>query len=114
VKEGVLMADFIVNKAGAKIYMDTSKHEVLEVPVLQDEKETGVVYDVLSVGVVGLQREPIVTVKESNGQVVAYRLPHDLLEWVEYSIGMKLQGLSALPAKIEFGKLNNRMYAEIL
>ncbi|MEC0342019.1 hypothetical protein [Bacillus sonorensis] len=44
------MTDFIVNEAGAKIYKDIAKHEILKVPVLLDEKEKGVVHLVLSVG----------------------------------------------------------------
>lgn len=108
------MADFIVNKAGAKIYKDISKHAVLKVPVLLDEKAKGVIHNVLSVGILGSQREPIVTVKESNGEVVAYRLPYDLLGWVENMMGLKLQGIDMFPEKVEFGKLNNRVFAEIL
>jgi len=108
------MADFIVNKTGAKIYKDINKHDVLKVPVLLDEKAQGIVHNVLSVGILGGQREPIVTVKESNGKVIAYRLPNELVGWVENSVGMKLQGIDMFPAKVEFGKLNGRVYAEIL
>jgi hypothetical protein len=113
-EEGNNMADFIVNKAGAKIYKDISKHKVLKVPVLLDNNAKGVVHKVLSVGTLGLQREPIVTVKKSNGEVVAYRLPHSLTGWVEHSMGMKLQGINMLPAEVEFGERNGRVYAEIL
>lgn len=113
-KEGVLMEKFTVNKAGAKIYNDINKHKVLEVPVLLDEKAEGVVHQVLSVGILGGQRDPIVTIKEANGEVVAYRLPYDLVGWVENSMGMKFQGIDLFPAKVEFGYLNNRVYAEIL
>lgn len=113
-KEGVLMADFIVNKAGAKIYKDINKHEILKVPVLFDENAKGVVFNVLSVGMLGSQREPIVTIKEPNGEVVAYRLPYDLVGWVETFMGMKLQGIDMFPAKVEFGKLNNKVFAEIV
>lgn len=108
------MADFIVNKAGAKIYKDLDKHVVLKVPVLLNEKEKGVVHNVLSVGILGSQRVPIVTVKDPNGKVRAYRLPHELVGWVENSMGMKLQGIEMFPAKVEFGKLKDRVYAEIL
>lgn len=108
------MADYIVNKAGAKIFKDINKHEILKVPLLLDEKAKGVVHHVLSVGFLGGKREPIVTIKESNEEIVAYRLPNDLVGWVENSMGMKLQGIDMFPAKVEFGKLNNRVYAEVL
>lgn len=113
-KEGIIVADFIVNKAGAKIYKDINKHEILKVPVLLDEKANGVVHQVLSVGFLGGEREPIVTIKESNGESVAYRLPHELIGWVENFMGLKLQGVDMFPAEVEFGILNSRAYAEIL
>ncbi|HBO5951995.1 MULTISPECIES: hypothetical protein [Bacillus subtilis group] len=108
------MADFIVNKAGAKVYKDINKHRVLNAPALSNESEKGTVYNVLSVGILGGQREPIVTVKETDGEVVVYRLPYDLVGWVENFMGMKLHGIDSFPAKVEFGKLNGRVYAEIL
>ena len=108
------MADFIVNKAGAKIYKDINNHEFLKVPVLLNEKAQGIVHNVLSVGILGGQREPIITVKKANGKVMAYRLPHELFGWVENTVGMKLQGIDMFPAEVEFGKLNDRVYAEIL
>ena len=113
-KEGITMTDFIVNKAGAKIYKDINKHETLKVPVLLDEKAKGIVHKVLSVGILGEQREPIATIKKSNGESVAYRLPHDLYGWVENFMGLQLQGVDMFPAEVEFGILNNRAYAEIL
>jgi hypothetical protein len=44
------VSDYIVNKAGAKVYSDVNKHAVLKVPLLKKESENGVVHDVLSVG----------------------------------------------------------------
>lgn len=108
------MADFIVNKAGAKIYKDVSKHELLKVPVLLNSGAKGIVHNVLSVGIVGMQREPIATIEKSNGEVVAYRLPHALTGWVEHCMGMKLQGIDMFPSEFEFGELNGRVYAEML
>lgn len=108
------MADFIVNEAGVKIYKDINKHEVLKVPVLSNQNEQGIVHTVLSAGFIGMQREPIITVSESTGKISAYRLPRELIDWVESSIGMKLQGIDMFPSKVEFGKLNNKIYAEYL
>lgn len=108
------MEDFVINKAGAKIYKDINKHEVLKVPVLVNENAQGIVHTVLSVGVLGGQREPIITVKESSEKVTAYRLPRDLTDWVQHWMGMTLQGIDMFPAEVEFGRLNDRIYAEIL
>lgn len=110
------MADFIVNKAGAKIYKDITKHEVMKIPVLMNDKAEGVVHHVLSVGMAGTltQREPIATIKNSNQEVVVYRLPEELQGWVEQSMDMSMQGIKPFPTDIEFGTLNGRTYAEML
>lgn len=108
------MEDFIINKAGAKIYKDITKHKLLLLPILSSDTEQGIVYEVLSAGVLGSQRTPVITVKEKNGEVVAYRLPDDLRDWVEHSMGMKLSGFDIFPGKIEFGIVDNHTYAEIL
>ncbi|WP_338754898.1 hypothetical protein [Bacillus sp. FJAT-52991] len=76
------MANFTVNKAGAKIYSDISKHEFLKLPMLMNDKAKGAVYEVLSVGLLlGEQREPVATIKKSDQEIVVYRLPKDLQEW---------------------------------
>lgn len=108
------MTDFVVNKAGAKIYSDINKHELLKLPVLVDTKANGTIHEVLSVGFQGEQREPIVTIKKSNQEVIAYRLPKDLQGWVEGSMFMTMQGMNPFPTRVEFGILNNRAFAEIL
>jgi phosphoribosylcarboxyaminoimidazole (NCAIR) mutase len=43
-------SEFVINKAGAKVYIDLSKHNELEIPILANEHESGKVYEVLSVG----------------------------------------------------------------
>ena len=108
------MEDYIVNNAGAKIYHDIQKHEFLEIPVLDNASESGNVYNVLSVGFIGAQREPVASVKEPNGNVIAYRLPHELNGWIENAISMKMMGISLFPSKVEFGVLNDRVYVEML
>lgn len=106
------MSDYIVNKAGAKIYSDVNKHAVLKVPALKKESENGVVHDVISVGMVqnGIA---LITIKQ-NGDAVAYRLPPELMQWAQSAVGMAMSGMKAFPAKVEFGILKGRCYAEIL
>lgn len=103
--------DFIINKAGAKVYRDLSKLSVLQIPTLSNEKQQGVLFDILSVGLMppGI---PIVTVKLED-RPIAFRLPQELSTWAQTSIGMALEGINVFPAKVEFGKLKNRYYAEI-
>lgn len=101
------MSGFMVNKAGAKIYMDVSKHEELHI-------EDATKYNVLSVGIVGSQRTAIATVQENDGVVSAYRLPVQLDDWVQTSMLMSAQGLNVFPAAVEFGRDGDDVYAEIL
>lgn len=108
------MTEYIINKAGAKIFKDALNHEPLNIPVLMNEKATGVIHEVLSVGFVGQHREPIATVRKSEDEVVAYLLPEDLRGWVESTMLMVMEGISFLPGKVEFGKLDGVVYAEIL
>lgn len=108
------MADFVVNKAGGKVYMDLSKHDTLKIPVLVNDRAKGVVYEVLSVGVAGSQRGLIATIKKPNKSVVVYRLPEELRGWVEHSMGLSVMGIKTFPSKVEFGVLSGRTYAEFL
>lgn len=113
-ERAVSMSEFVINKAGAKIYSTVTKHDFLKLPVLKDEDEEGDIHEVLSIGLLGGQREPIITIKHPEQGAVAYRLPRDLQEWVEHSMGMKLQGFDLFPAKVEFGILDERVFAEII
>jgi hypothetical protein len=108
------MEDFIINKAGAKIYRDITKNKMLMLPVLANDTEQGIVCEVLSAGILGSQSTPIITVKEKDGKPVAYRLPDDLREWVQNAMGMKVSGFDTFPSKVEFGVIDNYTYAEIL
>ncbi|TCI58560.1 hypothetical protein [Exiguobacterium sp. SH0S2] len=101
------MSEFVVNKAGAKLYSDVSKHEELQI------KESKI-YHVLSVGVVGGQRTAIATIKEDDGSAVVYRLPYQLDDWVQSSVVMAHGGLDLFPSDVEFGVIDERIYAEIL
>lgn len=97
------MSDFIVNKAGARIYNDVNKHALLEIPVIANENEKGICYKVLSIGMVrtGI---PIITIQK-NESAIAYKLPVELIEWAQTAIGMAMSGMKSLPANIEFGVL---------
>lgn len=107
------MADFIVNKAGAKVYLDANKHELLAIPVLKNDEERGVIHHVLSVGI-GKQGIPTVTIKNPNKKALVYRLPPELQGWVQSSTGMAMQGLNPFPSSVEFGKTDGTIYAHFL
>lgn len=105
-------ADFVINKAGAKVYKDLSKHNELEIPLLNSDAESGKVYEVLSIGIMP-PGVPIATVKIGD-LPVAFRLPSELVGWCQHSMGLAMQGVKIFPAKAEFGLLNGRYYAELV
>ncbi|MDX8367145.1 hypothetical protein [Cytobacillus sp. IB215665] len=108
------MDEYIINKQGAKVYKDSSKNETLPIPTVSSTNEKGVVYEVLSAGILGDQgRIPIVTIKGDN-ENKAYILPLDLYAWVEGLMMNKKADVSLLPCKVEFGCLSGRYYAEML
>ncbi|WP_338842168.1 hypothetical protein [Paenibacillus glucanolyticus] len=104
-------ADYVINKAGAKVYKDLSKHDVLEIPSLNSDAESGKVYEVLSVGI--MSGTPFATVKIGD-LPIAFRLPADLVGWCQHSMGLAMQGVKLFPTKVEFGQLNERYYAELV
>lgn len=106
------MSDFIVNKAGAKIYNDLGKHQELEVPGVKNETKNGKVYEVLSVGMTP-SRTALITVREGK-EAIAYKLPSGLNDWANHVIGMAMSGVKIFPEKVEFGILNGTHYAQIL
>ncbi|MDR0918032.1 MAG: hypothetical protein LBM93_02090, partial [Oscillospiraceae bacterium] len=72
--------EFTINRRGAKVYYDVSKHPYLPI------KDGANVYDVLSVGIHGANATPIITINES-GKAFCYRLPHGLSEWAMTAVG---------------------------
>lgn len=107
------MADFIVNKAGAKVYLDANKHELLEIPVLKNVEERGVIHQVLSVGI-GRQRIPTITIRNPNKKALVYRLPMELQEWAQASITTAMRVPKLFPTNVEFGKIDDTIYAHFL
>ncbi|NMH69915.1 hypothetical protein HF072_14090 [Bacillus sp. RO3] len=106
------MAEYAVNKAGAKVYSDISKHVILPLPTLKSTSEKGAVYEVLSVGTHG-NKTPIATIKEGNG-AKAYILPEELKGWALNFLMLSADGVKMFPTSVEFGIINGRPYAEIL
>lgn len=101
------MPEFIINKAGAKVYSDVLKHE--ELPI-----EESIIYHVLSVGIIGGQRTSIATIRQEDGSAVVYRLPYQLDDWAQSSMVMSLGGSNLFPSDVEFGMIDGRVYVDIL
>ncbi|VAX33355.1 hypothetical protein MNBD_NITROSPIRAE02-1635 [hydrothermal vent metagenome] len=104
----------------------------IEMPSLKSEKEKGSVFHVKKVGFVlvdkneckrkGLNAQqapggkcalPTAVVLFGNKYELC-SLPLELSEWVQQCVGMAHSGMNAFPTQVEFGVLNNRIYAEML
>ena len=107
------MEDFIINDRGAKIYFDISKHEKLYIPEISSDEENGKIYHVLSVGI-HKSGSAMITIQE-KGHVKAYRLPIELTNWaIDLTALSHEKEINYFPGDVEFGKLLDRFYAEIL
>ncbi|MEH7457711.1 hypothetical protein V7183_10860 [Bacillus sp. JJ1127] len=115
-----------VNSAGAEIYKDPNDHDLLEIPVINEEFE-GEIYTVLSAGfchkeeLAAVSMEsivtvpvliPLVTIKNDDGIIQAYRLPEELADWVRMVIDVSTQGTSPFPHDVAFGLIKNKYYVE--
>ena len=94
--------------------------EVLELPVIASEQETGLVLDMAAVGIDGAGlitgAEPAY-VRCTDQKL--YRLPQSLREWASTVVAMHLAHRQAghpsmFPCRVEFGILNGGAYAELL
>jgi hypothetical protein len=99
--------DYFQNKRGAKIYYDLSKQPILNF------QEDEVIYEVLSVGFLGEMQIPSITVKEKE-TISCYKLPDELVGWVETCVSFSYIGMNLFPAKVKFTKRENEYYADIL
>ena len=95
-----------MNQQGAKVYFDSNKQPLLEIP------KDCIVCDVLSVGF-SKEMIPFVTVAETNN-VKCYRLPEELSEWVMTLVGFANMGENLFPSKVMFSKTEDGLYADIL
>jgi hypothetical protein len=94
--------------------------EVLDLPVLASEQETGIVLDVAAVGIDGaglLTGTESAYVRCTDEKI--YRLPESLREWASMLVTMHLAHRQAghpsmFPCRIEFGVLGGGAYAELL
>ncbi len=104
----------------------------IEMPSLKSEKEKGSVFRVKKLGFVLVdknecKRKGLNARQASGGKcalptaVVLFgdkyelcSLPLELSEWVQQCVGMAHSGMNAFPTQVEFGVLNNRIYAEML
>ena len=114
------------NAAGAIIHNDINNYPYLNIPMIINEKD-GMIYEVLSAGfhtndAVGMLttdsfattrvNAPIVTVKNNDGSIKAYRLPLELEHWVLSCMRAASVGKNLFPCKVAFGIIDTKFYVE--
>lgn len=114
------------NGAGAVIHDDINNHAFLNIPMVIDEQH-GIVYEVLSAGFHARDalamvttdgftttrvNTPIITIKNDDSTVQAYRLPLELEEWVLACMQAASAGKNPFPCKVAFGIIENKFFVE--
>ncbi|PEB12945.1 hypothetical protein [Bacillus thuringiensis] len=114
------------NTAGVVIHNDINKYPFLNIPIIINE-EDGMVYEVLNAGfytndavamittddfATTRVNAPIITVKNNDGSIQAYRLPLELEYWVLSCMQSASAGKNPFPCKVAFGIIDNKFYVE--
>ncbi|WP_377863421.1 hypothetical protein [Bacillus sp. R86525] len=114
------------NAAGAIIHNDINNYPYLNIPMIINEKD-GMIYEVLSAGfhtndAVGMittdgfattrVNAPIVTVKNNDDSIQAYRLPLELEHWVLSCMRAASVEKNPFPCKVSFGIIDTKFYVE--
>lgn len=114
------------NTAGVVNHNDIKKYPFLNIPMIINE-EDGMVYEVLNAGfytndavamittdgfATTRVNAPIVTVKNNDGSLQAYRLPFELEHWVFSCLQAASVGNNPFPSKVAFGIIDTKFYVE--
>lgn len=114
--------------AGAIIHNDINNYPLLNIPMIINEKD-GMIYEVFSVGfhvndAVGMittdafatprVNAPIITVKNNDGSIQAYRLPLELEHWVLSCMRAASVEKNPFPCKVAFGIIDTKFYVEFM
>ncbi|OWT48987.1 hypothetical protein [Bacillus sp. K2I17] len=112
--------------ARAVIHNDINNYPLLNIPMIINEKD-GMIYEVFSTGFhindsVGIittddfstarVNTPIITVKNNDGSIQAYRLPLELDYWVLSCMQAATTENNPFPCKVTFGIIDNKFYVE--
>ncbi|MEB8861011.1 hypothetical protein P4H06_32720 [Bacillus cereus] len=114
------------NAAGAIIHNNINNYPHLNIPMIINETD-GMIYEVLSTGfhtndaVVMLTTDsfattrvnaPIITVKNNDGSIQAYRLPLELEHWVLSCMRAASVEKNPFPCKVAFGIIDKKYHVE--
>ncbi|PET34882.1 hypothetical protein CN518_05405 [Bacillus anthracis] len=105
---------------------DINNYPYLNIPMIINEKD-GITYEVLSAGfhnndaVAMITTDgfattrintPIVTVKNNDGSIQAFRLPLELEYWVLSCMCAASKGRNPFPCKVAFGIIDTKFHVE--
>ncbi|MEK5251821.1 hypothetical protein MKX66_30565 [Bacillus sp. FSL R9-9530] len=114
------------NTARTVIHNDVNNYPYLSIPMIINEEEEKI-YEVLSAGfhtndaVAMIKTDgfattrantPIVTVKNNDSSIQAYRLPLELEYWVLSCMRAASAGKNPLPCKVAFGIIDTKFHVE--
>ncbi|MGQ7871646.1 hypothetical protein [Bacillus sp. 1A] len=114
------------NTARTVIHNDINDYPYLNIPMIINEKD-GKIYEILSAGfytndVVAMIKTdgfattrantPIVTVKNNDSNIQAYRLPLELEYWVLSCMRAASAGKNPLPCKVAFGIIDTKFHVK--
>ena len=99
-------AEYIVNRKGAKVFIDESKQPLL------DLCEGSTIKTVLSVGL-SKSLKPMATIRENN-EKICYILPDWYFSWCQTCVAMAMSGMNPFPSDVEFVKHESKFSANIL
>ncbi|MEZ2369587.1 hypothetical protein [Bacillus sp. RCC_6_1] len=114
------------NAAGAIIHNNINNYPHLNIPMIINEKD-GMIYEVLSAGfhtndAVGMLttdsftttrvNAPIITVKNNDGSIQAYRLPLELEHWVLSCMRAASVEKNPFPCTVAFGIIDKKYHVE--
>ncbi|MED0945935.1 hypothetical protein ACU80C_31925 (plasmid) [Bacillus mycoides] len=114
------------NTARIVIHNDVNNYPYLSIPMIINEEDKKI-YEVLSAGfhtndaVAMIKTDgfattrantPIVTVKNNDSSIQAYRLPLELEYWVLSCMRAASAGKNPLPCKVAFGIIDTKFHVE--
>ncbi|OOR19465.1 hypothetical protein [Bacillus cereus] len=114
------------NTARTVIHNDINNYPYLSIPMIINEKD-GKLYEILSAGfhtndavaIISTDgfattriNTPIVTVKNNDSSIQAYRLPLELEYWVLSCMRAASAGKNPLPCKVAFGIIDTKFHVE--
>ncbi|QWH04057.1 hypothetical protein EXW52_28430 (plasmid) [Bacillus mycoides] len=114
------------NTARTVIHNDINNYPYLSIPMIINEKD-GKLYEILSAGIhtndavamiategfaTTRVNTPIVTVKNNDSSIQAYRLPLELEYWVLSCMRTASAGKNPLPCKVAFGIIDTKFHVE--